>query len=344
MLIIENNKSLKKYNSFHIDSIAKYFVTIENEQDLVPLQNNDSLVKSKKFILGGGANILFVDDFDGMILHSQINDLSIIEETSDYAIVQAGSGCKWDDLVEFALSNNLYGIENLISIPGSVGAAPVQNIGAYGVEQQDSFYSLDAFDLDTFKKTTFSKADCKFGYRDSFFKAPENNNKYFITQVRYKLSKREQLNCDYKDVKEAISKKGIKNLNAKILSQVISEIRNSKLPNLNEIGCAGSFFKNPFVSAEKAEELKSIYNDIPIYKNGDSYKTSAAYLIEKCGLKAYREGDAGVYDRHSLILINYGKASGRELFNLSKKVQNIVMEKIGIALECEAIIVESDKK
>lgn len=349
MLIIEENKSLKHHNTFHIDAKAKFFAEINSVDDLIELTLSSIIKNNKSLILGAGANTLFVEDFNGIIIHSKLDKISVIEDSDDYAIVQAGSGCKWDDLVSYALDNNFFGIENLISIPGLVGASPVQNIGAYGCEQKDTFYSLDAVNIQTGELQSFSNEECKFAYRDSIFKLPENHNKYFIINVRYKLSKQPSLNYDYKDIKDRMLRDNLTNIDAKQLALLISNIRSEKLPDTGLLGSAGSFFKNPFISQEKAIELKAIFENIPIYQSKDNkdsgndpstlFKVSAAFLIEKVGLKGYRIGDAGVYDKHSLILVNYGNASGRDIFNLANYVVDKVYSRFQILLEPEAIFV-----
>lgn len=339
MLKIETDKSLKDYNTFRINAVSAYFLSISEEADIHNLRSSEVFNKNKIFILGGGANVLFVNNYDGLVLHSDIKDIKIIEETDDYAIVQAGSGADWDELVNFALQHGLCGMENLVCIPGSVGAAPVQNVGAYGREQQDFFYSLDAVNLLTGEKIELFKNDCKFGYRGSVFKLSENKNKYFITYVRYKLSKQENLNFEYKDIKEAMNSKGIQSIQAMQLAEIIAEIRRCKLPDTNELGSAGSFFKNPLITSAHLSELKKAYPDLPAYPAGENFKIPAAYLIEKAGLKGYRQGDAGIYNEHSLIIVNYGNASGRDIYELSEKVINVVYNKYNIQLEPEAVFV-----
>lgn len=333
-MMVQHDISLRKFNTFGVDVRTKAFCEVESKEDLRELISS-GILKEKYFILGGGANILFTKDFDGLIIKSAIKDIAVENE-----IVEAGSGVVWHDFLQFLLKNSLYGGENLAKIPGTVGAAPVQNIGAYGAEQKDIFESLDAIDLQTGEMRTFRSEECKFAYRYSIFKTPEFAGRYFITHVRYRLSREPVINSNYKDLQNRMQTDGVQNPTPEYIFSAISSIRDAKLPDPAEFGNAGSFFKNPVISPEHFAELVRIYSELPSYPapNG-MIKVPAAKLIELAGLKGARLGDAGISPKHALIVQNFGSATGKDLFEFSEHVIERVAEMFGITLEREVIVV-----
>lgn len=334
---IKKKYSLKKYNTFNIEAKADYFVELKSEADLISLHNSDLLKNNKYLIIGGGCNILFANDFNGLVVKVGNKGIQKIKEDEENVYLQVAAGEDWDGFVEYCVENNYYGVENLSLIPGCIGSCAVQNIGAYGVEFKDVFYELTAYDIFTGEKSIFNKQKCEFGYRNSIFKNL-SFSKYIIFSVVFKLSKKRNFVLDYGNIKQEI--KNTEELNLKILRETICKIRNSKLPDVKIIGCAGSFFKNPFVSSEKFFEIKKKYADIHAYKiKDDEYKLSAAWMIDKCGWKGKRFGDAGVYQKQALVLVNYGNASGKEIYNLSKEIQKSVFENFNVHLQPEVIII-----
>lgn len=338
MKILENI-SLKKYNSFGIDASARYFVEINDEKDLLNLIDSEIFINNKHFVLSGGSNVLFLRDYNGLIIKMNIKSIQILKETEDYALVSASAGENWHDFVEYCVKNGYYGLENLAYIPGLVGSAPVQNIGAYSVEQSDYFHHLRGFNLLTNNFITLDNSDSNFSYRDSIYKRILKN-KFIITNVVYKLNKKFTPKLNYKELNEKFSDKIP---TAKEVFDSIIEIRKSKLPEPEKIGNAGSFFKNPTVPKEQFLELKNNFPDINGFESPKGVKLSAAYLIEKCGLKGKKysmNSDVRVYEKHSLILVNYNNASGEDIFNLSTEVINAVYDKFGIELEREVNVVK----
>lgn len=339
MIEILNNISLKHLNTFGIDAKACFFVKISYVDELFELIQTDVFQSNKRFILGGGSNVLFKEDFNGLIIFIDIKGVKFEQTTSEGMIIKAGAGENWSEFVELCTKNRLYGIENLVYIPGKVGAAPVQNIGAYGVEQKDYFHSLEALNLETGKIDVFCRDDCEFEYRSSIFKT-KLADKYIILYVYYELSRIWQPNLNYKELKQELDKFSFIEQDAEYVLNTVKRIRKRKLPDPKELGNAGSFFKNPIIDKNHFYELKEKFNDIPFYNSGDKYKISAAYLIEKCGWKGVRYGNCGVSEKHSLILVNYGNASGEEILKLSEEIRLSVFEKFKINLEREVIVVE----
>lgn len=335
MLKYEENFSLKNYNSFSIDVKAQVFVRINNENELIDLVKSHYYNIQNKLILGGGSNVLFSKDFDGLIIYNNIKGMRISEASNDYVILSVNAGENWSDFVKICLKNKYYGLENLAMIPGKVGAAPVQNIGAYGVEQKDFFFKLKAFDM---KKLIFKEFDyegCLFDYRSSIFKE-DIENRYLILEVSYKLSKKPVLNLSYEELKKEIQKIPTVEPDTQYLFDTVCRLRRQKLPDPSLIGNAGSFFKNPIISKEKLDEIEKDYPDVKYYKyKQDLFKISAGWLIERCGFKGKRIGDAGVYDKHALILVNYGKASGKDILELAEQIENEVNKKFKIQLAKE---------
>lgn len=339
MLSIEKNKNLKQYNTFGLDVYCTYFVEISTPEEFKELISTDVYRNSDKLILGGGSNILFTKNFNGIVIKNSIKEIRIIEEKNDYVLIKAGAGEVWHEFVVYCIQNNYCGLENLSLIPGCVGASPMQNIGAYGVEIKDVFYSLDAIHMQSGELTSFNAKECEFGYRESVFKN-KHKGKYFITSVTFKLNKAPKLNTQYGAINDELKNMGITNPGIKDVSNAVISIRKSKLPNPAEMGNAGSFFKNPEVSAEKYQSLKKQFDNLVAYplENGN-YKLAAGWLIEQCGLKGYELKGAAVHTKQALVLVNKNNASGDSVFELSAYVLQKVNEKFGVQLEREVNIV-----
>lgn len=332
MTILENI-SLKQYNTFGIEATARYFVEINSKEELPKLFDENK--NSDVFILGGGSNLLFTQDIDKIVLKISIKGKELIEESDNSILLKIGAGENWHTLVEWCVQNNYAGIENLALIPGIVGAAPIQNIGAYGVEIKDVLVSLEWFDFETKKSKIFSNDECEFGYRDSIFKR-ELKGCGIISAVTLQLRKSTRaLHTSYSDV---LLELGANADTAKIYDvfNTVCAIRTRKLPNPSEIGNAGSFFKNPIISSEQYVEVKNNFPEIPSYNQHNSkVKIPAAWLIEQSGWKGFRRGDVGVYPRQALVLVNYGEASGEEIIALAREIQTSVQSKFGIVIDME---------
>lgn len=337
MQVLENY-NLKKLNTFGVDVRAKYFVELDKESQIIELFNMLVFKENKKLFLGGGSNVLFTRDFDGLVILNKLRGIEILEEDDEYVLVRSMGGEVWHDLVSFSVDRNLWGIENLALVPGSVGAAPMQNIGAYGVELKDSIVNVEAFDLETMEKRIFINKECLFGYRESVFK---NNlkDKYFITAITLKLSKKENKKLDYRVLKDYLEQNKIEIKNSKDVANAVSTIRRSKLPDPKVIGNAGSFFKNVFVSQEKLNEMLETYKDIPYFNEDGLIKIPSAWMIEQCGWKGKRIGNIGVHDKQALILVNYGGGGGEELYKLALDVMDSVFKKFGIKITPEVNLI-----
>lgn len=336
MHILEN-VPLKNLNTLGVEAFARWFASVGSVAEVREAMAAFSDA-GKVFILGGGSNIVFTGDYDGLILKSAMKGIRISESDEDHALVESYSGEEWQDLVEFCLSNGLFGIENLTSIPGCVGAAPVQNIGAYGVEIKDLLQSVEAVDMATGETRIFSNSDCCFGYRNSIFKQ-ELKGRYFVTRVFLKLAKQPVFKVSYGELQQKVA--DLKEpLSARSIAGMIDGIRSGKLPDPREIGNCGSFFKNCVITQDMYENLKTENPALTGYpeKNG-LIKIPSAWLIEACGWKGYRKGDAAVYPKHALILVNYGKATGADIYRLSEEIITSVQQKFGLVLECEAQII-----
>ncbi|MEN8250274.1 MAG: UDP-N-acetylmuramate dehydrogenase [Bacteroidota bacterium] len=333
---IKENLSLKEFNTFGLDAKCRYFTSIENINDLVEIIN--TYEGEDILILGGGSNILLTKDYQGMVIHNQIKGIEIESEDADHVVITVSGGEIWQDLVDFALANDLGGIENLSLIPGLVGAAPIQNIGAYGVELKDVLVSLDAIDLATGELRTFMNEECKFGYRNSVFKN-EYLNKFFIISVRIQLDKEPAVNTAYGAINSVLESKGITNPTIQNVSDVVIEIRQSKLPDPAVLGNAGSFFKNPVIDKIYYEALQLEFPDIPGYIDGESVKVPAAWLIDQSGWKGVRRGNVGVHDLQPLVLVNHGGGTGAEILSLANEILDSIAIKFGIELEPEPRII-----
>ena len=341
MLQIIENARLKDLNSFGLDVTAEQLCIYNSPDDIRQLiSQNGDLTNKRILILGGGCNILFINNFDGMIIHPANSGISIESETDDYCLVKAGAGTVWDSLVEWAVEHNLGGIENLSLIPGMVGASPVQNIGAYGREAKDAIESVNVVSLTDGSMSTLSNADCKFGYRDSVFKH-ELKDKYLVDSVVYRLTKKPQFVTHYGSLSGEIEKLGGPSL--RTIRQAIINIRNSKLPDPKVLGNVGSFFKNPTVDAVVAEKLLAKFPDMVTYPAGEGrIKIAAGWMIDRCGLKGYTNAAkaAGVHTNQALVLVNLGGATGKDIVAVAKHVQNSVANEFGIKIEPEAIIID----
>lgn len=335
---IQENYSLKKYNTFGIDAYAKYFAQFKSVSELDELFRSEIYAHISKMILGGGSNILFTKNFDGLVLKNEIHGIETVHEEERYVYVKVGAGENWHEFVLSCIHKNFAGVENLSLIPGNVGASPMQNIGAYGVEIKDVFYSLEAYSYDEKRVVTFTLNDCGFGYRDSVFKK-KYKNQFAIVTVTFRLSKVPHYNISYGAIEEELTKMKVEHLSIKAISDAVINIRTSKLPDPARIGNAGSFFKNPEINQSHLDEIKLFNSSIPSFKiDDDKYKIPAGWLIEQCGWKGYRKGDAGCYDKQALVLVNYGTATGDEIFRLAEEIKRSVEKKFKIKLEVEVNI------
>jgi len=334
---IYNNVPLKKYNTFGLDYKADCMVHIKSEEEAAIILRGEIPFEKPLLFLGGGSNILFTEDFKGTILYPRFTGIRVEEQNSDYAIISSGAGENWDKLVEWSVEQGFGGLENLSLIPGLVGATPVQNIGAYGTEVRDTIIKVKAISRSDGSIRIFSNQECEFGYRSSIFKTTEKG-KYFVTRVYFRLTVNPLLNLKYGSLKEEVLKLG--NVNLKNVRQAVINIRRSKLPDPEITGNAGSFFKNPVVAPGVAENLKKSYPELPVYddKSG-AIKLAAGWLIEKSGWKGIRYGDAGVHEKQALVLVNYGKASGRDILELSEQIKKSVMDNFGVELEREVEVI-----
>ena len=331
---IKRNFSLGNYNSFGVKHKANFFIEIKNKDQINDIINNKKYDKIHKLILGGGSNILFTKDYNGIVFLNKIKGIRKISEDDNNVLLRVGSGENWDDFVEYCVKKKYYGLENLSLIPGSVGAAPIQNIGAYGVEVKNLIENVEGIFLDNGIKKNFNNKSCEFQYRDSIFKG-KLKNKFFITSVDFALSKIKSFNISYRDLKHL----DIKNISLNSLRNEIIKIRNSKLPDPRDIGNAGSFFKNPLVDRIIIDKIKNEFNDLVYFKDGEKFKIPAAWLIEKCGWKGYKENNIGVSDKHALVIVNYNAIKGKEIKELSNKIIDDVKGKFRIKLIPEVNVI-----
>lgn len=335
---IKRDYDLTKLNTFGIKAQAKFFCTLLTESDLSLLFQTKEFKDNPKLFLGGGSNVLFTRDFPGIVVWNRIEGIKITKEDDAHVWIRVMGGTVWHDLVLFAVERGLWGIENLAYIPGSVGAAPMQNIGAYGVELKNTLVNVEAINIETGEKRIFENQECAFGYRDSIFKN-EARDKYFILAITIKLHKKENKNINYKILQDYLAANNIEIKNSKDVSDAVTAIRQSKLPDPKKVGNAGSFFKNVFVSVEKFQELKEKYPDIPHFEEKDEIKIPTAWLVEQAGWKGSREGDAGVHDRQALVLVNHGVATGEEVKNLAEKIIRSVFDKFGLKITTEVNLI-----
>ncbi len=338
-MLIQENASLFPYNTFGIRCSAEYLAQFTSVSELQEILSQNKFHTQSKLLLGGGSNILFTKDFNGLVLLNEIKGIETVAEDPQSITLKVGGGENWHQFVSHCVSKGWGGLENLSLIPGKVGAAPMQNIGAYGVEQNACFIELDALDMISKSVVIFSKSDCHFGYRESYFKQ-KGKDRYAITSVTYKLNKHPKLNIEYGAIGQELDMMGVSTPTIGTVAQAVINIRSSKLPDPKDIGNSGSFFKNPIIENVIFELLKSNYPTIVAYPAQSGYtKLAAGWLIEKAGWKGYREGDFGVHKNQALVLVNYGNASGAEIIDLSNRIIDDVKLKFGVDLEREVNIV-----
>jgi len=342
---IRKNKSLRSLNTFGIDVAAKYFTEIRSVEEFQELAGDERFSDEKKLILGGGSNILLTGDFDGWVVKNAIPGVAVVSETKTDVIVKAGAGEPWHDLVMKCIDKNCAGLENLSLIPGLTGAAPIQNIGAYGAELKDTLYELEVIEISSGAPVKFSASDCALGYRDSVFKH-KFQGQFFITSVSFKLAKLSashnhyHFRTEYGDVRATLEEMKVQELSLKAVSDAICRIRGAKLPDPKELGNAGSFFKNPSIPLAQFETLASQYPKMPHYPQPDgTVKVPAGWLVEQCGWKGKTVGRAGSHKTQALVLVNYGGATGRDILELSEAVSRSVKEKFGIELSPEVNVI-----
>jgi UDP-N-acetylmuramate dehydrogenase len=338
MNIIENYPLLK-LNTFGVDVKAKYFTSINTINELIEATKTNVFKDLELLILGGGSNILFTKDFDGLVILNNIKGKEIISQNQQSIFLKIGAGENWHELVMYCVDNGWGGIENLSLIPGNTGTAPMQNIGAYGVEIKETFVELEALEISSGKIVKFNNSDCEFGYRESVFKN-KMKNQYIILNITLELKKNPVLNINYGDVKAILESQNIKNPAIKEVSNAIIRIRQSKLPDPKKIGNSGSFFKNPLVSLNQLELIKKNYPNVVNYEiNENEFKIAAGWLIERAGWKGKKFNNYGVHEKQALVLVNYGLANGMEIFDLSEKIILDIKDKFGITLEREVNII-----
>lgn len=337
MSILQENISLKPYNTFGVAVSSKFFAEVFSEQDLKGLLTLSVVKQQQLLVLGGGSNLLFTKDFDGLVVKISIPGISSVVKGDD-VVVTAGAGVVWNDFVNYCVSNGFAGVENLSLIPGTVGASPIQNIGAYGVELKDVFGSCVAYEIATASVRTFNFEDCRFGYRDSIFKH-ELKGRYIITSVSFKLSKRAKINTHYGAIQAELQNREIDKPTIADVSKVVADIRVSKLPDPSTIGNAGSFFKNPVIEQSLFDEVISKFPDVVHYPAPDhKIKLAAGWLIEQCGFKGRMVGQTGTWKNQALVLVNHGAATGQEVYSFSEEIINSVYIKFGVKLEREVNI------
>lgn len=333
--------SLKKLNTFGVDVSAKIFVDVTNVNLLRQIILNPELKKEKLLVLGGGSNILFTEDFDGLVVKMSISGKEVIAEDENSVLLKVAGGEDWEELVDYCVDNNWGGIENLSLIPGQAGTAPVQNIGAYGIEAKDIIQEVHTVSIENGEERIFQNNDCNFSYRNSVFKN-ELKGKYIITAIVLKLTKPgyHKLNLDYGAITQKLNDLGIAEPTIKEISDVIKDIRRSKLPDHKTLGNAGSFFKNPVIGESQLNGIIEKYSDLRYFDLGNrSYKLAAGWLIDNLKLKGFRMGDAAVHEDQALVLVNHGNATGSDIVQLSKEVQKRVAEAYGVAIEAEVNII-----
>ena len=336
---IKEHYNIKQLNTFGIKVDAKYFTEVASVSEVKEAVEYSERLKLPVLILGGGSNLLFTKDFNGIVIKINLKGIAKLGEDDRQVYIKASAGENWDEFVNYCCDAGYYGLENLSLIPGNVGASPIQNIGAYGVEIKDHFHELEFYDFAKRGIRVFINSDCNFGYRNSIFKN-ELRQKGVVLSVTFKLDKIPAFKTEYGAIKEELDRMELVNLTAKDIRKAVIKIRRSKLPDPAETGNAGSFFKNPVVTIKKYNELLARFPKPVSYKQYDgSYKLAAGWLIDQCGWKGYREGDAGVHKNQALVLVNYGNATGKEIYNLSEKIKTSVFKKFGVELEREVNVI-----
>jgi UDP-N-acetylmuramate dehydrogenase len=337
MSVIKENISLAQLHTFHINALARYLIEFTNIDDITEYLKSELSEIRPRFVLGSGSNVLFVSDFNGVVLRPRILGIEKTAENNKTTLIRVGAGENWDHFVEYCVKEELGGIENLSWIPGTVGATPVQNIGAYGMEVKDVIDVVDAVSLDNGRRIRLTAKECKFSYRDSIFKQ-KLKDKIIITHVTYRLNKIHQFTTGYPDLEKELD--NYPETSIHYIRQAIITIRKNKLPDPDKIGNAGSFFKNPTVTESKGKSIHSSYPRMPLFENRNGMvKLSAAWLIDQCGWKGRRIGNTGTYKNQPLIIINHGNATGMEILNYARKIQKAVMNKFGISLEMEVNVI-----
>lgn len=336
---IKEDFSLHSFNTFHIDSVARFFTEVNSVERLKDLISSGKLIENPLLILGGGSNLLFTGNFKGIVVHIINKGIEIISRTNDSVIVKAAAGENWHEFVNYCVNKGFGGLENLSLIPGNVGSCPIQNIGAYGVEVKDHILSVETVDLQSGEILIFSNEECRFGYRDSIFKK-DIKGKIAICSVTFELKLDPEVHLEYGAIQQELAAMGIENPTIADISKAVCAIRQSKLPDPKLLGNAGSFFKNPTVDQKFAEKLAEIFPKLVSYPLGDAkVKLAAGWLIEQCGWKGFRDGEAGVHEKQALVLVNYGNASGSSLLTLAHRIQNSVYERFGVQLEMEVNVI-----
>jgi UDP-N-acetylmuramate dehydrogenase len=337
-MTIQNNFSLKKYNTFGIEAKAKQFVAVHSIEDLNTILKEHQ--SEPKFILGGGSNMLLTQDIQALVIHIDLKGKKVLKEDDDFVWVESQAGENWHEFVLWTIDQNFGGLENMSLIPGNVGTTPVQNIGAYGTEIKDTFVSCEAMAIATQEMKTFTKEDCHFGYRESIFKH-EAKDQFIITSVVFKLTKRNhKINTSYGDISKELEKQNVTTPTLKDVSNAVIAIRQSKLPDPKELGNSGSFFKNPIIPKEQYEKAHALHPEMPHYVVSETeVKVPAGWLIEKAGFKGKRFGDAGIHKNQALVLVNYGNATGQEILAVSRDIQSTVLKEFGIAIEAEVNVI-----
>jgi len=339
MLQLEENVSLKNFNTFGIEAKARYFIEISSEEELAELFMDPQWHQTERLVIGGGSNLLLVKDFEGLVIRMNIRGI-VHRINHEEVLVEAGAGENWNELVNYCVNHNFAGMENLTLIPGSVGASPIQNIGAYGVELKDVFESCRALEITTGQVKVFSKEDCHFGYRESVFKSALKGQ-YIITSVKFRLSAMPKLNLSYGAIEQELNNRGITQPTIKDVSAVVAAIRVSKLPDPSTIGNSGSFFKNPVIPAAQFQDLYKQYPGISHYPAGEGLvKLAAGWLIEQCGWKGKVIGNTGTWKNQALVLVNHGRATGQEIYDLSSQIIDSVYQRFGVLLEREVNIIQ----
>jgi len=337
-MTIHNNFSLKKYNTFGIEAKAKQFVAVHSIEDLNTILKEYQ--SERKFILGGGSNMLLTQDIQALVIHIDLKGKKVLKEDDDFVWVESQAGENWHEFVLWTIDQNFGGLENMSLIPGNVGTTPVQNIGAYGTEIKDTFVSCEAMTIATQEMKTFTKEDCNFGYRESIFKN-EAKDQFIITSVVFKLTKRNhKINTSYGDITKELEKQNVTTPTLKDVSNAVIAIRQSKLPDPAALGNSGSFFKNPIIPKEQYEKAHALHPEMPHYVVSETeVKVPAGWLIEKAGFKGKRFGDAGIHKNQALVLVNYGNATGQEILAVSRNIQTTVLKEFGIAIEAEVNVI-----
>lgn len=339
-MTVQENVNLRPYNTFGLAVTARYFVSLQTTDDLRLLLSSSTFRQLPHLILGGGSNVLFTDDFDGLVARMEIKGINVVAEDDEHVEMMVGAGEVWHEFVTYCVERNLGGIENLSLIPGTVGAAPMQNIGAYGVEVKDVVVAVEGVHKDSGELRTFSNAECKFGYRESIFKQ-EAKDRYIITRVRFRMTKRDhKLNVHYGAIQETLNRMNVSQPTISDISSAVIQIRRSKLPDPAQVGNAGSFFKNPSITADQFHALAEVFPNIPSFPSTEGLiKVPAGWLIEQCGWKGKRVDDIGVHPHQALVLVNYGGGDGIKIWNLAMEIRDSVIQKFAIALQPEVNVI-----